>query len=144
MKKHNPSEVNNHDTRPQINKVVLVGHCGFDQASLARAVASALPGLAVESAYDTDGLDRLAGPDALLLVNRVLDGRFTTGSGIDLIVDLANQDPAPRVMLISNYADAQAQAVQAGALPGFGKSEMGTADTEAKLRAATDMDTTVS
>ncbi len=142
MKKHNHSEVDNPDTWPRVNKVVLVGHCGFDQVSLARAVASALPGLAVESVYNAAGLDRHAGPDALLLVNRVLDGRFGTGSGIDLIVDLANQDPAPRMMLISNYPDAQAQAGNAGALPGFGKNEMGTTDTATKLRAATGSGTT--
>jgi hypothetical protein len=30
------------------------------------------------------------------------------------------------MMLVSNYADAQADAVKAGALPGFGKRELGS------------------
>ncbi len=129
------SELSSPDADSRLDKVVLVGHCGFDQASLARVVASALPGLAVESAHNTAGLDQHAGPGALLLVNRVLDGRFGTSSGIDLIAELARLDPTPRMMLISNFPDAQAQAVQVGALPGFGKNDMGTPDTAAKLRA---------
>ncbi len=120
-----------------IQKVVLVGHCGFDQGSISRAVAGALPGLAIESVYNTAGLDQHAGPDALLLVNRVLDGRFVTGSGIDLIAELSSRDVSPLMMLISNFPDAQAQAVQAGALPGFGKSELGSPQTVKKLQALT-------
>lgn len=119
-----------------IKKVVLVGHCGFDQSSIGRAVASALPSASVHSANDTASLNQHAGPDALLLVNRVLDGRFDTGSGVDLIADLADRDSPPKMMLISNYPDAQAQAVQAGALPGFGKSELGTPETSQKLTSA--------
>lgn len=119
-----------------IGKVVLVGHCGLDQGSISRAVAGALPGVAIESVYDTAGLDRHAGPEALLLVNRVLDGRFATGSGIDLIAELSGRDAPPLMMLISNYPDAQAKAVQAGALPGFGKNALGLPETVRKLQAA--------
>ena len=125
------------DPQPQtpINTVVLVGHCGFDQSSLSRAVAALLPGVAVKSANNTAGLTPYTRPDALLLVNRVLDGRFDAGTGVDLIQQLAGQNPAPKMMLISNYPDAQARAVQAGALPGFGKSEVGLPDTARKLKA---------
>jgi len=119
-----------------IAKVVLVGHCGFDQGSIGRAVASALPGVTVESVYNTDGLGQHAGPDALLLVNRVLDGRFGMGSGVDLIGDLAQRDQPPAMMLISNYPEAQAKAVEAGALPGFGKNELGRPETARKLQEA--------
>lgn len=142
MRHDTHSERSSSEAESRLDKIVLVGHCGFDQTSLARAVASALPGLAVESAHNTAGLDQHAGPGALLLVNRVLDGRFGTSSGIDLIAKLARLDPAPRMMLISNFPDAQAQAVQVGALPGFGKNEVGTPDTAAKLQAAAGVDTT--
>lgn len=118
-----------------INTVVLVGHCGFDQSSLGRAIAAALPGVAVKSANDSAGLSTYTRPDALLLVNRVLDGRFDADTGVDLIQQLADQQPAPKLMLISNYPDAQARAVEAGALPGFGKSELGSPDTVKKLKA---------
>lgn len=118
-----------------INAVVLVGHCGFDQSSITRAVSAALPGCTIKSVNDSSSLDGYTGPDSLLLINRVLDGRFATGSGIDLIADLASHDAPPKMMLISNYPDAQAQAVQAGALPGFGKNELGTPETTGKLKA---------
>jgi len=127
------------DKRTAIRKVVLVGHCGFDQGSIGRAVAGALPGVAIESVYNTAGLNQHAGPDALLLVNRVLDGRFVTGSGVDLIAELSSRDAPPSMMLISNYPDAQAKAVQAGALPGFGKRELGLPQTLRKLQAAGDV-----
>jgi len=133
-----------HDQQGPIGKVVLVGHCGFDQASIGRAVASALtgePGVAVESVYDTAGLEQHAGPDALLLINRVLDGRFGTGSGIDLIADLSRREVPPVMMLISNYPDAQAQAVEAGALPGFGKNELRLPQTVRKLQEAVQVKT---
>lgn len=122
-------------TTTPINTVVLVGHCGFDQSSLSRAVAAMLPGVAVKSINDSAALTAYSRPDALLLVNRVLDGRFDAGTGVDLIEQLAGQQPAPKLMLISNYQDAQARAVEAGALPGFGKSELGSPDTAKKLKA---------
>jgi hypothetical protein len=136
MSTSNPSEHGGQDRQAAIGKVVLVGHCGFDQASIGRAVAGALPGVAVESVYDSEGLDEHAGPDALLLVNRVLDGRFGTGSGVDLIAELHGREVRPLMMLISNYPDAQAQAVEAGALRGFGKNELGQPQTAKLLQAA--------
>jgi hypothetical protein len=39
-------------------------------------------------------------------------------------------------MLVSNYADAQQAAVAAGALPGFGKREIGTPKVKELLRSA--------
>ncbi len=39
-------------------------------------------------------------------------------------------------MLVSNYADAQKEAVEAGALPGFGKADLGDGQTHERLRNA--------
>jgi hypothetical protein len=39
------------------------------------------------------------------------------------------------VMLVSNYAAAQAEAVAAGAVPGFGKSSLGRPDMLERVRA---------
>ena len=73
MTSSNLAEHHRQDQPTPISKVVLVGHCGFDQASIGRAVASALsgisgepgesggpgkPGVAVESVYDSAGLDQ--------------------------------------------------------------------------------------
>lgn len=64
---------------------------------------------------------------ALLLVNRVLDGEFADAGGIELIARVRAAHPTVRAILVSNYPDAQYAAVHAGALPGFGKREIGSA-----------------
>ena len=62
---------------------------------------------------------------ALVLVNRVFDADGS--SGLDLIRALKAEEPLRDVpvMLVSNYEEAQAQAVQAGAALGFGKAALG-------------------
>lgn len=119
-----------------IQQVVLVGHCGFDSGAIARAVAAALPGVPITSADDSTTLARVARPDALLLINRVLDYGFNTSNGVDLIRALREQADAPRCVLISNYPDAQQAAEDAGALPGFGKNDLGRAAATQRLKAA--------
>ncbi len=120
----------------QVRVVLLVGHCGFDESSLARAVAGALPDIDILSAAGRQDLDQHANPGSLWLINRVLDGRFKARSGVELIALYAQNEQGPRMMLISNYADAQADAVQVGALPGFGKQALRSPETVDKLKAA--------
>ncbi len=122
-----------------IQRVALVGHCGFDSSSLTRLAQQLAPNAQVLRINDQQSLDQIASQvasqDTLLLVNRVLDGHFTAGeSGIDLIRSLAQREHVSPMMLVSNYADAQEQAVQAGALPGFGKSDMNSPQTVDRLR----------
>lgn len=116
--------------------ILLVGHCGFDSGSLKSLAQSAVPGCTVTRVNAMADLESATGDADLLLVNRVLDGRFPTGSGVELIRDLAGKDTAPPMMLISNYADAQADAESAGALPGFGKSDVALPDTAERIAAA--------
>jgi hypothetical protein len=119
----------------EIKQVVLVGHCGFDAGSIQRAVARADPEVKIADVSRAEAVDE-AGPDTLLLINRQIGGMFSSSSGVDLIQRLAEKDDPPKMMLVSNFADAQEQAVAAGALPGFGKSELGADETLAKLRSA--------
>ncbi|MEM9347483.1 MAG: hypothetical protein AAGB26_12775 [Planctomycetota bacterium] len=120
-----------------IQRIALVGHCGFDSGSLSRFAEDVAPGAEVVRVNDQQSLDRVADSMTLLLVNRVLDGRFDAGrSGIDLIEAIAGHDNAGPTMLISNYEDAQAQAESAGALPGFGKSEIGDLATRQRVSEA--------
>ena len=120
-----------------IQRVALVGHCGFDSGSLSRFAKSFAPDAEVVRVNDQKALDKVAGQGTLLLVNRVLDGRFNAGgSGIALIKTIAGQADACPTMLISNYEDAQEEAVSAGALPGFGKSQVGDPATQQRLAAA--------
>ena len=91
-----------------ITHVALVGHCGFDSGSFKRFAGLVAPQAQVSRVNDQGSLDGVAGPGTLLLVNRELDGRFSTGrSGIDLIRSYTEGGEAPAMMLVSNYADAQ-------------------------------------
>lgn len=117
-------------------RVILVGHCGPDSFLLRGAVSRALPGAIIQSADDQATLAHLMGPDALLLINRVLESGFDTESGIDLIRSIAQSRSGVRMMLISNYPDAQRQAEQAGAYPGFGKRDVYSDETFGRLRQA--------
>lgn len=119
-------------------RVVLVGHCRPDAAHLKTVVERAVPGAVVEAVNDEADIDA-AGSD-LLLVNRVLEGRFGAGSGVELIRRMAGNrgDGAagPALMLVSNIPEAQREAVSAGAVPGFGKSDAYSAEAAARLRRA--------
>ena len=116
-----------------VKRMVLVGHCGADTAMLSHALSLAVKDVPVVSANDVRALEGYASTDSLLLINRVLDGRFGTGSGVELIAQIRARPEAPAMMLVSNYEDAQAKAVEAGALPGFGKADAYDPATAARL-----------
>ncbi len=123
-------------TSTPIEQIVLVGHCYADIHLLKSAVRTLLGEVPVVTAADTEALKEVATPQSLLLVNRVLEMGYDTDSGIELIRSLAGQPHAPRMMLISNYEDAQAAAIEAGAFPGFGKGQIGKPQTRERLMAA--------
>lgn len=110
-----------------MKKVYLVGHCSPDSSYLSLAVRSITPECEISRVNDESTLSTALKDGAdLLLINRQLDGDFAAFSGIDLIARCRQNHPNVKFMLISNYADAQAQALAAGAVPGFGKSELST------------------
>ena len=107
-------------------KVVLVGHCGPDSSFLRMAVAKAQAGVTVSMADDAQELRAaLEGGADLLLLNRELGYGFDQPLGVDVIKTFRGSYPKTKFMLVSNYADAQAAALAAGAAPGFGKREIG-------------------
>ena len=108
-----------------VTRVALVGHCGFDSGSLKQLARQALPDAEVLMVNHQSDLDAAARPDTLLWINRQLDGRFDAADSLDMIRQLAAQPQPPQIMLVSNYPDAQDAAVQAGAMPGFGKNDLG-------------------
>lgn len=118
-------------------KVALVGHCGPDSSFLRIAVSRAAKEIKVLSADDSQSLQRVLddGVD-LLLLNRQLDFGFDVEEGVDIIRKLRPHYPAVKMMLVSNYPDAQAAAVAEGALPGFGKREMNTPKVAEMIREA--------
>ena len=110
-------------------RVLSVGQCGYDHGSISRALQQAC-GVNVDGA-DTHAqalstLKAEPGRYSLVLINRVGDRDGAPGL---ILVRTLKADPALAelpVMLVSNYADAQAEATTAGALPGFGKSDIGS------------------
>ena len=122
--------------KQRISRVVLVGHCVPDSAILQHAIHRSLGTIPVERVNAAAGLAGAANPESLWLVNRVLDGDFASEGGVELIRQTAAGPNAPLLMLVSNFADAQAAAVAAGALPGFGKKAVGAAATTQLLQHA--------
>lgn len=123
----------------RIRKCLLVGHCGADAFALESLVSRACPGLPVFHVSDQATLEREAKSEALLLVNRLLDGSFTCDEGTELMGRLRGLavevgiEPAT-MMLISNFEDAQRAAKEAGGIKGFGKHALHAESTEAYLR----------
>ena len=118
-------------------KVVLVGHCGPDSSYLKMAVKSAATDVQVTAADTQAEIEQeiTSGAD-LLLLNRVLDYGFEQNSGVDLLRDLKKKHPEIKAMLVSNYADAQEAAIAEGALPGFGKRDIGSPKVRQLIQSA--------
>lgn len=117
-------------------RVLSVGQCGADDAGMRRMFGNQLGADVTTADTAEEALAALrGGAFDLVVVNRVLD--YDGSSGVDLVGRI-KADPALAavpVMLVSNYDDAQREAVAKGALPGFGKAALGQPHTLARLRA---------
>lgn len=119
--------------------VFLVGHCSADCSYLIQAVRLAEAEAVIKRINDDTALAQTLGAEPLpdlLLVNRQLDGMFSTYEGVQLIAAVHASHPDVKLMLISDHPDAQAAAERAGAIPGFGKSELRTPKATQRLVAA--------
>src|SRR5262249_46978859 len=106
-----------------------------DHGSLSRMLRTVGAEVVGADTFD-EALDQLRqGGFDLVLVNRVLDYRGE--SGLDFISRVKEDESLRQgpVMLVGNYEEAQQQAVERGALPGFGKSALGHPRTLGRLRA---------
>jgi two-component system chemotaxis response regulator CheY len=118
-------------------KVALVGHCGPDSSYLRIAVSRAERDIQVVAVDDDSDLKRVLNDGVdLLLLNRQLDFGFDEDEGVALIRRIRAAYPNVKAMLVSNYPEAQAAAVAEGALPGFGKRDIGSARVSELLRDA--------
>ena len=118
-------------------RIALIGHCGPDSSYLRMAVGRAARDLKVVAADDSAELNALLNEGVdLLLFNRVLDYGFEETEGVALIRKIRAKHPNVKSMLVSNYAEAQAQAIAAGAVPGFGKREIGSPKVAELIRQA--------
>lgn len=120
-------------------RVALIGHCVPDSGMLKTVVSRIFPACEVVRVNDEQtALDEVARSD-LLLVNRQMDGDFpgVSGAGIELIRELLGvPGRKAALMLVSNFEDAQKEAIAVGAAPGFGKAKAGSAEAAERMRAA--------
>jgi len=116
-------------------RVLSLGQCAADHWLIAKVLQASfdLEVIAADRFVDAEVQLRQGGID-LVLVNRVSDRDGS--SGLDFIRQMKADDALRQVpvMLVSNYADAQKQAVALGALAGFGKSALDEAETLTRLR----------
>lgn len=116
-------------------KVLSVGQCNYDHGNISRALKGSFGAEVVRVDTADEALAKMKGePFALVLVNRVFDS--DGGSGLDLIRQ-AKADEAiagQPMMLVSNFPEAQAEAVSAGAVPGFGKASLDRPETAEALK----------
>ena len=116
---------------PAMPRVLNVGQCVPDHMSISSYLRR-------QFAADVEKVDDHAaaveaakgGGVDLVLVNRLYDADGSPGL---LTVKAIAEAGGPPVMLVSNYAEAQQDAVAAGAKPGFGKGDLGTAAAKEKL-----------
>ena len=118
-------------------RVLDVGQCGYDHPRISALLRTQFGAEVVQVHSATEALDRLRSEAFdLVLVNRVFDR--TAEEGLDLIRKLkadAKTEAVP-VMLVSNFPESQAEAVAAGAVPGFGKAALAEAATKERLEKA--------
>ncbi len=117
-------------------RVLSVGQCGFDHGRISRHFKQAFGADVVGADTSDEALAALrADRFDLVLVNRVGDADGAPGA--ELIRTL-KADPIVAVvpvMMVSNYAHSQSEAVALGALPGFGKADLTSSETTERLRA---------
>jgi CheY-like chemotaxis protein len=120
----------------QSKRVLSAGQCFADHSSLTRVLRGSFGAEVVSADSAKEALERLRQEKfALVLVNRVFDADGSSGLELIRAVKADEQLRDVPVMLVSNYEDAQAQAVQAGALPGFGKAALGQPHMLARVEA---------
>ena len=116
-------------------RILLVGHCGVDGPRMQREIGQFLSEAAVLRINSDADLERAVDEGAdLLLVNREPVG-FDKG-GTDIIRELHQRCPGAKLMLVSDYDEAQEEAAQCGAIRGFGKSDLGSPKFEQTVREA--------
>lgn len=114
-------------------KVMIAGHCSYDTTNLSNLLSQIAEVETVVTRTPQETLAELARtPFRLVLLNRVFEeGRE---NGLEMIPQFKKISPATNIMLISNFQDAQTAAVEAGAIPGFGKRALAAAETREMLQ----------
>jgi CheY-like chemotaxis protein len=115
--------------------VLDVGQCQMDHGALRRLIEGKFAADVTQAHSAGQALAQLrAAQFDLVLVNRKLDVDDSDGLEIIRQIKADPQLAEVNVMLVTNYAEHQEQAVAAGAAPGFGKSELTAPATLERLK----------
>jgi two-component system chemotaxis response regulator CheY len=119
-----------------MKRVLDVGQCSPDHWSIKHLIEGELGAEIVQAHLQNEALEQLrAGKFDLVLVNRKFDADYSDGLELIRAIKADAALATVPVMLVSNYPEYQAEAVAAGALPGFGKAELRQPATKEKLSA---------
>lgn len=117
--------------------VLSVGQCRPDNAAITHFLKSNFDVEVITSDLPTDTATSISENAVdLVLINRKLDADYS--DGMDILRSLKADDATAGipVMLVSNFAEWQEKAVEAGALYGFGKSELTSPETLQRVKSA--------
>lgn len=125
------------EKQAESRRVLDVGQCNYDHGTLTRLLEGF--GARVDRVKDLEETRRALREVRydLVLVNRQLNADGSPG--VDVVRAIKTDDDpalaAVPVMLISNFPEAQEEAVAAGATLGFGKAELESPETKSRLAA---------
>jgi CheY-like chemotaxis protein len=109
-----------------VKRVLSAGQCAADHWSISRTLERAFPVEVVSADTSAEVIEKLRQEKfALVLVNRVFDADGSSGLDLIRLMKAAEELRGVPILLVSNYADAQQEAVAAGAAQGFGKAALG-------------------
>lgn len=120
---------------PMTKRVLDVGNCTADHSSISELIESAFDATVIQ-AHDAEEAAEAVTTDSfdLVLVNRIIDRNQSSGLDIIQRIKSDSRSSSTPVMMITNFPEHQDLAIEAGAQPGFGKSELGSAELIDKLR----------
>ena len=117
-------------------RVLDVGNCAPDHAAISRLADTLFQAEVVQTHGLDDTFEALRSQQFdLVLINRKLDQDYSDGLDIIKALKADEQLKSVPVMLVTNLAEHQQLAVEAGATLGFGKLEFDDPHTHEKLAA---------
>ena len=115
-------------------KVLDVGQCNADHSRITSTLERNFD-VEIHRAHSHNEAIKLAADTKfdLILINRLLDADGTPGMDILKALKTEASTAEVPVMVVSNYKEAQETAVEKGAVEGFGKAALDTAETNELL-----------
>jgi CheY-like chemotaxis protein len=121
-------------------KTVLdVGNCAPDHRAIKEMLTRNFGAQVIQAHSSIDALEYLrTNPIHLVLINRKLDQDYSDGMEVLKLIKQDSDVASTPVMLVTNHEEYQQQAMQFGAIQGFGKLALNSEETRARLASVLD------